>query len=1691
MPSIAYTLIATFLNKFVYAANNQVRIAAPPRFLQICFQIFTFILSSLLTQYLILPLVRILLLRAGIESNPGPTANSKSEPFIPCESPEQSSVDNRLNLSRNSRHSRSLEKRNSKFSTRVLNSLLEQQALEKRLTRLRASQRRHKMTRWEDCPAPTSVVVPHNNRRLEAFLARKEQSKPNAEANGLVKRLFVKCCAKKDDSIYQFLVSKCKFDEATAMILAPVIKGLKNMLINKVTVGIALCILAYYLAKYVGIDSIFFAPIIALLLHFVISQFTDKIMTAFLALYNFIRKAFSTANDLCNMRTITQDSFPYIDCELTTSCLSLFKTNPDWKFQFLRDCYYYGSALKTKFILDVPIEVAELLLLANNTKMDPTELGILQAKLRSDPSEYKPAPPACAHLAEANSLPEIIAYVTSPVRDVFASVQLISETFQLPQALACYSSTKKFIKQLEEVYRDLYPTIFEYVTGKPYVPPEIAKYLNIFGDISTKVHATLKQSRQSNILRENNEFRLQIVDQYEQLLDAQMKLLALKAPTTYMIPLSRLVTEMSHLADECYNRARGEAIRDEPVLVFLRGPPGAGKTTIDHALALIFGQRLSIPVNVRTDFFSREVGVEHWDGYENQIFVNFDDAFQLTDPDKQAQTILELIKAKNTAVYKLTMAELKDKKNSYFNSKVIFVSTNVLNVVCDKVANIGAFYRRVDFDVSVKERPRPHADGSLNFDYDLTVNGQKSDITVLADSIVALHKFRAVNDSNVSAALAAFVKSQPVTASNQLIPPREDVRSFAVTDISSMRPKKPAPPIPLSIVPNGLIEVVHRKVSNFLDGSWTARYNSLFQGASKALSSMLDFSSDYFKWLSLVAVTASAVITIRTLWKFFSNTIFPNSRKVKDQLTGDKKVVHSSSKEQVREQLKRTQKKLDKKLVAQVKNLANSASQRWSQAMISYIEKQGWQSEQWVADSLASIQFYDEIQTSSQELEDLKKLKQNIVDIVTYYTYQDVTYQMFGKALILDQDHLITTSHQMPRNCHIDNVELKFCGKVVNVKNHTAHHIENSDTCVLTLSTFLPHRDISYMFAPISDITAICEDVHLLRNFDDTLTICPVQDFEPLDRSVDYKTDYNEIIHCGSVFQSKIAVCVGDSGCFYVQRHLGRFRIVGMHVSSSKSVAFGRFISREMLKAYLKPPRKASTPFDNITQAIETSSRSFDHQLAVNSNCVPIGIVRPRTMISSRSKIHRSFLYKDKALPPPEETPADLRRTYNEDDPLLKANSKFRLRNEPVIDSSLKNEIIRALLDEHPNFTRKTFYSNKEAVEGTHDMPKMNMTTSSGYPESALGKTPKNALNEEDWIRITKLADDMLEDLYNGIPPQSIYQTSFKDETRPFEKVKNPRVVNCASVALTILFRRVLGPWMNMVHNNHNNIRTKVGINAHGIDWKLLFDSFIKVSPDNIIELDYKGYEYNHPQFGFLLASDFIYLLALRSGFSPRDAEAMRLLVRSCCSGYVLQGEVLLFVWMLLSGLPITAELNSLLNCIYQMVCYKRLTGLPLVEMRNKVASAFYGDDLGHAVHDSIKHLFNAITVQKFCKDFLEMQVTPASDKNGSFTEFINILQFSFLCRKFSPRDNRVDAPLKLTSSTDSLQYYIPIAHMTQKELISAKCRSFITELTHYPRDLFDHWSRILAKFKSDHGLLFVNYDYDAALNRRVSGVDE
>jgi len=125
----------------------------------------------------------------------------------------------------------------------------------------------------------------------------------------------------------------------------------------------------------------------------------------------------------------------------------------------------------------------------------------------------------------------------------------------------------------------------------------------------------------------------------------------------------------------------GTLSRVEPVCVLFTGPPGVGKTTCiqksSEALAYLDSQGQELYREDMTYCFNSSD--RFWQGYAQQPFCRMDDVFATTDiPTRtlESRTLIDMI---NINPMPLNMASITDKGNCFFNSKYVFLSTNIAN----------------------------------------------------------------------------------------------------------------------------------------------------------------------------------------------------------------------------------------------------------------------------------------------------------------------------------------------------------------------------------------------------------------------------------------------------------------------------------------------------------------------------------------------------------------------------------------------------------------------------------------------------------------------------------------------------------------------------------------------------------------------------------------------------------------------------------------------------------------------------------------------------------------------------------------------------------------------------------------------------------------------------------------------------
>jgi len=152
---------------------------------------------------------------------------------------------------------------------------------------------------------------------------------------------------------------------------------------------------------------------------------------------------------------------------------------------------------------------------------------------------------------------------------------------------------------------------------------------------------------------------------------------------------------------------RAATIRQEPTCLILAGGPGVGKTSQIKALERCIAARVLtdhelIDYQKNPDAYSyvENPSTGFKDGYTGQKIWLWDDAGQETDVAGNVDnSYFHFMQAKSIFPYKLHMASLTQKSNTYFTSTAMLLTTNCQDFKPNSITNAGALKRR--FDISV------------------------------------------------------------------------------------------------------------------------------------------------------------------------------------------------------------------------------------------------------------------------------------------------------------------------------------------------------------------------------------------------------------------------------------------------------------------------------------------------------------------------------------------------------------------------------------------------------------------------------------------------------------------------------------------------------------------------------------------------------------------------------------------------------------------------------------------------------------------------------------------------------------------------------------------------------------------------------------------------------------------------------
>lgn len=164
--------------------------------------------------------------------------------------------------------------------------------------------------------------------------------------------------------------------------------------------------------------------------------------------------------------------------------------------------------------------------------------------------------------------------------------------------------------------------------------------------------------------------------------------------------------------------------RAEPFCISFVGNPGVGKSFLSKVVALrllpqeVYDQVKKLDTETDQAFFARRAktllqrhvyarnsGVKHWDDYNGEHIVLYDDQGQTDTVNSQAEgnDYVEFMQIISSNPLMLPMAAL-DEKGHYFRSKIVIANTNKSHPECTSVAVAAAVYRRRHLLIEVEPR---------------------------------------------------------------------------------------------------------------------------------------------------------------------------------------------------------------------------------------------------------------------------------------------------------------------------------------------------------------------------------------------------------------------------------------------------------------------------------------------------------------------------------------------------------------------------------------------------------------------------------------------------------------------------------------------------------------------------------------------------------------------------------------------------------------------------------------------------------------------------------------------------------------------------------------------------------------------------------------------------------------------------
>nr|QKE55062.1 MAG: polyprotein [Picornaviridae sp.] len=323
----------------------------------------------------------------------------------------------------------------------------------------------------------------------------------------------------------------------------------------------------------------------------------------------------------------------------------------------------------------------------------------------------------------------------------------------------------------------------------------------------------------------------------------------------------------------------------------------------------------------------------------------------------------------------------------------------------------------------------------------------------------------------------------------------------------------------------------------------------------------------------------------------------------------------------------------------------------------------------------------------------------------------------------------------------------------------------------------------------------------------------------------------------------------------------------------------------------------------------------------------------------------------------------------------------------------------------HPS-EKIEMWTLEQAINGDGVMDGIMMNQSPGYPYNTMGRSRRSFFvwNNNRWEPTDELRKEVERALDK--PDQFYFSTFLKDELRPLSKVVagKTRLVDGDSLPRALAYRMVFGPMFERMLARHGpEIHSAVGCNPETF-WTEIFHKMGPATYPYVFDLDYSCFDSTEPAVSFRLMAKY-----LKPYFKIDVTPFFEALA---VSKHVYEGYAYEMEGGMTSGCVGTSMFNCINNSAYIVSALLKLKINP-----EEVAWICYGDDVIISTHE--KALSRKIA--HFYTENTNLVVTPAS-KSGEFPETSTIYDVTFLKRFFQPDSNYPDL----------IHPYMPLDHLKQ-----------------------------------------------------------